>query len=477
MEPTAPIDTHASGQIVARNTAALGASELLARGLAAVATIYLARALGVTAYGVLGVALAVIAYFNTIVNWGIELFGPREVAGDRAHLEAILPSVIAARLGTAVLLAALAFFGGHWLLPAEEAAVLVLFALLLLATALDARWAHLGLEKTGRIAIARTLAELIKLGLIVWWVRGPETVMRVPIAYFVGELTASLLLTWWLKQRGVRFHWRIEWPVVRRIYRQSLPLMLTTVMGMWVYNADVLYLRAFRDNVEVGVYLAAYTLINFLAILGNTSRLSLVPTLTRLTDEAAARVQLYQSVLGQLVALGLPVAVGGSLLAGGIIRLLFGPDYAASAPALSILLWSVPFLLVRGVFQAALVAAGQQNRVFQMTAWATLLSVGLNLALVPQFGFLACATVTVTTEVVRMALGQWFVRRAGFPLVTVWRWWRPALATAVMGGVLLVMGRPSIWLGVPVGGLVYVGVLLAVGGLVIRRGKLPMIKA
>ena len=476
-EPVAPVDTTAnsSGRIVARNTFVLSGSELLARGLAAVGTIYLARVLGVTAFGVLGVALATLSYFVNIVTWGIELYGPREIAGDVQHLERILPSILFSRIILAGLLSLVLWAGSYWLLPADEAAVLSLFSLMLLATAVYTRWAHLGLERTALIAIARTIAELLKLGLLLLLVRGPETILWVPVTQFIGEFSGAVLLTWWLRRCGIRFHLHLDWGIIKRIHRESLPLMLTTVMGMWVYNADVFYLRLFRNSYEVGIYQAGYTLINFLAILGNTSRLSLVPTLTRMRGQVEEQQRLYHAAMAQLFALGLPVAVGGWLLAGPIIATVYGAKYEMSATALQILIWSVPFLLLRGILQATLVAAGRQQRVFHMTAWATVLSIGLNLLLVPRFGMLGCATVTVVTELVRMGVGLWFVRAEGFPLTAWSRYWRAVVATAVMGLLLWLIQPWALWFTLPLGGLAYAMTLILTGGVVFRRGKLPAI--
>ena len=73
-----------------------------------------------------------------------------------------------------------------------------------------------------------------------------------------------------------------------------------------------------------------------------------------------------------------------------------------------------------------------------------------------------------------MGLALTFVGREGFGLGWVARFWRPLVAA---GARALVLGVGSLGLlsRIAVGGLVYLAVLTAVGGLRFRRNALPVL--
>ena len=86
----------ATERLVIRNFLTLGSGELFGRLIGFAAMVYVARALGVTAYGIVGFAMAVILYFQAFVDGGVELLGPREVAAAPDEIETLVPSVVTA---------------------------------------------------------------------------------------------------------------------------------------------------------------------------------------------------------------------------------------------------------------------------------------------------------------------------------------------------------------------------------------------
>ena len=202
-----------------------------------------------------------------------------------------------------------------------------------------------------------------------------EIYFKAPLGIVIGEVIgAGLLLGWIFKQRFA-IKYSFDWSIIRTMYSHSLPLMITVLIGLWIDNADVIYIRSFRTVTEVGIYLSAYTLINFLGIIGNTTRMSLIPALTRLRNINDQQVSLYQTSMSRLFALGLPVAVGTFLISSQIIQLIFGSQYHAASFILQILIWSFPIMLLRSVSASVLVANGQRHYVLRMTGIAMVFSI------------------------------------------------------------------------------------------------------
>jgi O-antigen/teichoic acid export membrane protein len=161
-----------------------------------------------------------------------------------------------------------------------------------------------------------------------------------------------------------------------------------------------------------------------------------------------------QRYLRFLLALALPLGVGGSILAPKLIALLAGPEFAASAPVLAILVWAPAVLFVYIVANSLVIS--------QLTKWAVLIT-GVNvlvntlgnLLLLPHYGIKAAAIMTVVSELLQAGFYFYFVRVKITKFSFFGFLWRPALASAVMGFVLWPLAQRSIAISIPLAALAY----------------------
>jgi O-antigen/teichoic acid export membrane protein len=462
-----------SDAVVGRSFLKLGAGEVLARLIAFAATVYLARLLGAEVYGMIVLATAILLYVGCVTDCGIDQLGVRDIAHDRSSLAVLLPEYLGARLVVAAILIVLLVGLGLLVLPQPDGAVVAMYAFLLLPIALGARWAHLGLEQSGRAALARVLAEGVAALLIVVLVRGPEDVTHAPLAQLLGDSAGALLLLRLLPLGSGRFRPVVRLDVLRALFRRSWPVVGHTLLGLLIFNSDFFFLRIYRDSATVGYYAGAYTLVSFFLNLGASYEMSLLPAITRLGRQPDAQRLLYGSATAQVFAGAFPVAVGACLLAGPVVTLIFGAGYSTSALPLRILIWCVPIAVFRNVAQTGLIAHGRQDQMLRTAAWAAGINVLLNAVLIPFWGTAGAAFITVLTEALRTGLALRFARLAGLQLPGPRRFWRPLLAGGVMAAVVGLSGGGPLWRSVVAGAAVYLLTLLLVGGMRLRGWALP----
>jgi O-antigen/teichoic acid export membrane protein len=465
--------TDSHEKTVQRNFFALGAGEAIARLIAFAATVYLARTLGPGGYGIIGLALAVLLYFTYLADCGIETLGVREIAADPSRATTLAPAILSLRLTVAALLALLLALAGLFLMPQPDGAILAVYGLTLLGVGANTRWIHLGLEDASQVAFARIIGETTMVLLVVLLVRSAGDLARVPLAQFTGDILAMSLLAIWLGRRGIALPLRWDRAAAAPVLRRAFPLVLHALLGLMIYNSDLIFLRAFWTPADVGQYVAAYTLVSFLLNLGIAYSQSLLPTLTRLAPEPPRQRALYQTSMAQVFAAAFPLAIGGFLLAPGIIAFVFGPGYERSTTALTILIWTVPVAFYRNVPQMALIAAGRQDRVLRITFVSAMLNLALNILVIPRHGMVGAAAATLGTEVFRTLLALAFAGREGFSFPRPSRLWRVTLAGAGMGVALFFLRFQWLGLAIAAGALVYLVLLVLVGGIQLRKGAFP----
>jgi len=443
--------------------------------IAFLAYVYVARLLGASMFGVIGFAQAVVLYFAHLSACGTDLPGMRDVAQSPDHVRTLAPGIMTVRLLVSVGLMLLLAGGALLLLEMPESGVVALFALTLLAHGPNTRFIHLGLQNPRPVALSRTFGEALFLALVLALLRGPEDIGLVVWCQFLGDLSASALMVWALRRRGIDLPLRIDWERVAPVFRRSFPLVINILLGLMIFNADLIFLWAFRSTETVGYYNASYQLISFLINLAWAYSFSLLPALTRASVDSGDRRRLYENSVAQTFAVGLPLAVGGALLAPRIIGLVFGAEYEPAGLPLAVLVASVPFMLFKDVGMVTLIVGGRESTVMKMTAAAVVANIVLNLLVIPRYGMVGAACTTLATEVLRAGLTAWVVRSDGFGFVGWRRLWKSALAALVMGLAVWFAAPTSILTGIPLGVAVFVAVLVAVRGLRLRGARMPVL--
>jgi len=438
--------------------------------------IYVARILGVEAYGTLEFALALIAYLQLAADAGLELWGMRAVAqGERPA--AIAGMVMVSRVtltlvGSGILLAlrpAFPEFTGLWVLVA-------LLAGRVLIQAVDLRWIFMGRQEMGIISIGLLGAQLVVAAVVVSTVHHPEDVWWVPVAQGAGAaVLAGWLFIRWRHGERHPIRWRVGWPSVRHALGPALTMGTSRALALLSFNFDSVALGFLASATAVGLYNAAYRPVAAVLAASSTYFLGLFPILARAHGDGGREFhQLVERSLHLTLLASLPLVIVGSAFPGEVIASLFGAAYRDAGPALRLLAWSALLVVARGTLRQALCASGHQRADLWAAAGATAVNVGLNLLCIPRWGILGAAAATVASEVVWVvSVAAVAVRRLG-PMRL--RWAGPIGGAALIGALPAVLPVPLSWpwrMGLVL--LLYAGALLAFrdpwAWAVMRRGK------
>jgi O-antigen/teichoic acid export membrane protein len=168
-----------------------------------------------------------------------------------------------------------------------------------------------------------------------------------------------------------------------------------------------------------------------------------------------------------LLILALPLAVGATVLATDLVRILGGTAFLpGSATALRLTIWLVPLSFVNGVTQYVLIALGQQRRMTWAFVAAVIFNIAANLVFIPIYSYRAAAVISVLSEVVLFVPFALWVRGALGPFPFLRFTWQPVAAAAFFALVAWGVGWRvgfGAWAGAVIGGAVYCVALLALG--------------
>jgi O-antigen/teichoic acid export membrane protein len=486
LQPTA---THTSEGRVARSFAALASGDAIARVIGFAAGVYVARRLGAEMFGVMMFGQAVVLYFTHLAACGTDLPGVRDIAEEPGRARTLAPSILTVRLIVSLGLIVVLASSALTFLPRLDGIVVALYSLTLLGHGPNPRFILLGQSRPVPVAIARTVGELAYLGGVLALVHAGDDVARVPAAQALGDVLAVALMFVALARSGVRWRLELDWPAVKPLFARAFPLVVNILLGLMIYNSDLIVLRFFKGATTVGWYSASYQLISFLINMAWAYSYSLLPALTQASKESGARRALYHTSIAQSFAVTLPIAVGGAMLSSTIIAVVFGAKFEPAGLPLAILIGSIPCMLYKDVAMVSMIVSGREGAVMRMTAVGVVFNLALNFALIPRFGMAGAAVSTLATEVLRFALAAWYVRRDGFDLVPAKRLAKSLAAAGAMAAALVFIAPQSLPIegavgpelyalavlvtDVAIGAAAYAGMLSALGAIRFKRGGLP----
>lgn len=457
------------------NTATLGVGEAVARLIAFGASLLIARRLGPDAFGIVGVASGLLLYLTQVADQGIELVGVPLVARDELRARAVVSATLTYRVLAAVALALVVAVIATSVFPAPDGRVLALYAPTLILAAASTRWVLLGVRRPGVVAAARIAGELVALGLVAILVQRANDLPWVPLAAIAGGVLTTVLMMAGTWKAGMRLGVSWSWQVCRELFVRGRPLVAFTLLGLVLFNFDLIFLRYVKGEAAAGEYAAAYTFIAFSSNLIVAFAHSVMPTLARSRDttEGGVRDRLYDGAVAQVVALTLPVAIGGAVVASTLLTFVFGDAFLPGAVALRWLVLSLPFAAIREIAVVAVIASDGERSLVRVNLVTVICNVALNIALVPTYGLAGAAAATLTTEVIRLALASRAAAMVGYRFSSLRRLAKPVAATLAMGGVLYLTGADPLWRALLAGAVAYGVALVAVGGVRFRGLALP----
>ena len=167
-----------------------------------------------------------------------------------------------------------------------------------------------------------------------------------------------------------------------------------------------------KGDAVVGWYNAAYTLVLALKLIPRLFGQALFPAMAVFFISSRNSLKVaYEKSLRYLLILGLPIAVGTTLLAGRIIPLFYGEQFSNSIGALQILAWDILLFFLYYTLGNTLIAMNRQNQWAAAAVGCAVINVILNLILIPRFSYIGAGIATITAETFLFGVSFYFVSR------------------------------------------------------------------
>lgn len=397
------IESSEVGYRVAKGAFWSMAGAVISRGLMLIASIFVARMLGKTGFGELGMIQSTVGMFGVFAGFGLGMTATKYVAEFRRSNPARAGRIISlsalVAIGTGGLMALGLFIFSPWL--AEHtinaphlAGVLRISALVLFISALNG-------AQTGALAGLEAFKTIAYVNLFIGLISFPVLVGGVYFGGLTGAVWAlviNLFFNWLLNHLALRKEARrYKIPLVYNdcgrelsvLWKFSLPAVLAgsmVVPAYWVCNA--MLVNEPDGYGEMGIFNAAnqwYTILLFLpGLLGQVA----LPILSSLSDESTS--QQYRKVLKINLLMNISITlltVFPLFLLAHLIMSAYGPTFEHGARVFRVMAFSSVLTAANTIIAQAIISKGKMWIGFTFNfLWAIVLVLITSLLLYMGYG-------------------------------------------------------------------------------------------
>jgi O-antigen/teichoic acid export membrane protein len=376
----------------------------------AAANVFVARALGPAGRGYYAVALAVTGLGVQLASLGLHASNTYDAARGRGRIPALVANSV--RVAFVGGVGALVVLAGFLLRPHQaplygSVAVLALAAVPVGVLALLLQSILLG---AGEVRAYNTVQGATGLGaaaLVAVWVLAGWTSIPLLMAASLAMTGAGALWVW-VRLRRLELPPGEALPGFRASLRYGGKAYAAGILMLLVQRADLFLLTRIEGSQATGLYASAASVALVLSVIPAAVGTVLFPRLAALRDEDA-QWSLTRRVLGATaLATALPAAalwVGADT----VVRLLFGPAFAAAAEPLRFLLPGVLILSINSVLMNWFASRGMPAVTVASPAVALATVVSLDLVLIPRLGIVGAAIGASAASALMLAMSLAYI--------------------------------------------------------------------
>ncbi len=454
------------GRIIARNTAFGFVAQIALRAVSFLFGVLIVHRLGTAEYGQYNVVLAWTGLFSVLGDLGISQYFGREIARNPEKTNELFWDMVVLRGLLALVASSVTTFGAI-AYPYPSEIVLAIF-LYTLTYFLQAFLAPLQAVLAGNERLDITSAFDV-LGQIIFIIAGAiflfisKDFIWLIVAAFINIPVLIYLCYRMVRRNNLgppRFHLNrgLWWTIIKA----GLPFGFIQLALSFSFRVDTIILSKFVSNAEIGWYNIAYGLTLTFMTLTRAFNFAILPTLAREHAQEPKKVlPWYYRSVKMMLFIGLPLAVGGMLLADPIITTIYGAENQVAYLSFFIIIWDLPIVMYTAFCGNMTTSIRRETGAAKIYISQGIINVIINLVLIPRFGMIGSSFATVLTDLAGAFLFYFLFRREFGSGLGLKYLLRLALSAALMGIIVFILDRVGIHfiLVIPIAMVAYLGLV------------------
>ena len=385
--------------------------QLLVIILPIITTPYVTRVFSSNDLGTYGYFNSIVTYFILLATLGVANYGTKEISSHRNDIRKNFWGIYTLQFG-ATCLSILLYIILCFAFSFMQNPVAYILGLSLLSKGMDISWLFQGLEDFRKITVRNITVKLVGVVSIFLFVKSPGDLYLYVSLLTVFELLGQLSM--WFPAREFIGKPHLDLYYAKQHLKPVILLFLPQIAISLYVTLDRTMLGALASTTDVGIYDQALKLVNILLTLVTSLGSVMLPRVSNLLstgdNKSVNRMNQLSFLIYNLVIF--PTIAGMLIINNDFVKFFLGNDFQEAKYAITIMIFRMFFIGWTNIMGIQILIPHNKNKEFlTSTTVPAIVSVGLNLLLLPKFGYIGAAIVSVLTEVFVWGIQLYFTRK------------------------------------------------------------------
>jgi len=387
---------------IVKNTSALFLAQIVSSSVSLIFGVVIARVLGDTVFGKFAFALAFTEIFSIFSSLGYNTLLIREVSRDKTLVNKYVNNIFYFRVVFSLILYVLIIITINVMQYPDDtkiAVYLIGIFQILESLANVFKVTFRAFEKMEYEAAIIIIVHLLSLAFMMVIISLGYGLIEVSLVYVSIGLMNFLFSIILCGKKIVKVKRELDFDFLKKTIGTAVSLSMLAIFALIYVKIDTVMLSIMKGDAVVGWYNAAYYIVQGFKPVQQLIMSALFPLMAfSFVSSKDLLKRIFERSFKYLFILGLPIAVGITLLADKIIFLIYGSSFQNSIIALQILSWDVLLVFLYGCISFLLVSIDRQHQMALLAGSTALINIILNIILIPSYSYIGSAFATIIAE-------------------------------------------------------------------------------
>ncbi len=369
----------------------LMSDSILRLGMGFIVSVWLARYMGPSAFGVFNYAYAMIVIYSAVASLGMNGVVVRELIKGNADTRTILGTSFFLQVMGSLLSTSLVVLTVLILRPKDYDLLIILLCMLpsvLLRSSDIVKYWFESIISSKYTVLAQNVAffisSLIKVLIIIC--KGSYLLIAATVS-IEAFIVAMLLFYFYVYKKNV-LNWRVNFTEAKRLLSISWPLILSGLALMLYMRIDQIMIGNMIDDASVGIYSVAVKMVEIWYFVPIAIVSSLFPKIIKAKDEGNEDNynKKLQFLYDLLVVISVCIAIVVTIFSDWIISFCYGPHYHEASYLIKIYAWVSVFYFLSSASGRWYINEGLQKYALNRNILGLAIAIVLNYFLIPSYG-------------------------------------------------------------------------------------------